>query len=127
MLLTLPNSNIMQSHIQKCADAAAQHIDSLLEDENEPFTMNVHYYAEYRSKFFVDYKKTRLKAKSNFVQNLENSNDTGMMAAVSESISALAKLGLHSVDAPSLAALLPLDPMEPAIGIMADVRAYFQG
>jgi hypothetical protein len=127
MLLTLPDRNIMQTHIQKCADAAAQHIDSLLEDENEPFTMNVHYYAEYRSKFWGHYKTTRLRAKSNVIQNLENSNDEGMMQAFNETISSLAKLGFHSVEASSLATLLPSDPMEPAIGIMADVRAYFQG
>ena len=117
----------MQTHIQKCADAAAQNIASLLEDETEPFTMNVHYYAEYRSKFLGHYKKARSGAKSNVIQNLENGEDTGMMNAFNEAISSLAKLGLHSVDASSLATLLPPDPMEPAIGIMADVRAYFQG
>jgi hypothetical protein len=127
MLLTLPNRNIMQAHIQKCADAAAQHIDSLLEDETEPFTMNNHYYAEYRSKFLNHYKGDRLRSKSSFIRNLEDDNSSGMMDAVNQTISSLAKLGLHSVDAPSLAALLPPDPMEPAIEIMADVRAYFQG
>jgi hypothetical protein len=126
MLLTLPNRNIMQAHIQKCADAAAQHIDSLLEDETEPFTMNNHYYAEYRSKFLNHYKGDRLRSKSSFIRNLEDDNSSGMMDAVNQTISSLAKLGLHSVDAPSLAALLPPDPMEPAIEIMADVRAYFQ-
>ena len=117
----------MQIHIQKCADAGAQHIDCLLEEENEPFTMNVHYYEEYRSKFLVHYKKGRLRDKSNVIQNLENNTDTSIMNAVNESISSLAKLGLHSVDASSLAALLPPDLMESGIEIMADVRAYFQG
>jgi hypothetical protein len=126
MLLTLLNRNIMQTHVQKCADAAAQHIDSLLEDENEPFTMNYHYYAEYRSKFLNHYKSDRLRSKSSFIRNLEDGNG-GMMDAINDTISSLAKLGLHSVDASSLASLLPPDPMEPAIEIMADVRAYFQG
>ena len=117
----------MQTHIQKCAEAAAQHIDSLLEDENEPFTMNFHYYAEYRSKFLNHYKSDRLRSKSSFIRNLEDGNNSSMMNAVNETISSLAKLGLHSVDASSLASLLPPDPMEPAIEIMADVRAYFQG
>ncbi len=117
----------MQTHIQKRADAATRHIDSLLEEESEPFTMNVHYYAEYRSKFFGHYKGARLRAKSSFIDNLGNSDDPGMVIAFQEAISSLARLGLHSVDASSLATLLPPDPMEPAIGIMADVRAYFQG
>jgi hypothetical protein len=124
MLLTLPNRNIMQTHIQKCADAAAQHISSLLEDENEPFTMNTHYYAEYRSKFLNHYKSERLRSKSSFIRNLEDNN---MTDAINETIASLARLGLHSVDASSLATLLPPDPMEPAIEIMANVRAYFQG
>ena len=127
MLLTLPNRNIMQTHIQRCADAAARHIDSLLEDENEPFTMNNHYYAEYRSNFLNHYKSDRLRTKSSFIRNLEDGNSSGMMDAVNETMSSLAKLGLHSANASSLASLLPPDPMEPAIEIMADVRAYFQG
>jgi hypothetical protein len=36
-------------------------------------------------------------------------------------------MGLEAVDASLLANLLPLDPMEPAIGIMADIWAYYQG
>jgi hypothetical protein len=117
----------MQSHIQRCAEAATQHIDCLLKDENEPFTLNDRYYAEYRSKFLSHYKTDRLRAKSSVIQNLEENNSPNMKMAVSEAISSLAKLGFRSIDAPSLVALLPPDPMEPAIGIMADVRAYFQG
>jgi hypothetical protein len=118
--------HIMQSHLQRCADASVQHIDSLLKDEIEPFTLNARYYAEYRSKFLGHYKRDRLRSKSSVIRNLEDSNSPGMKTALNEAISALAKLGLRSVEASSLAALLPPDPMEPAIGIMADVRAYFQ-
>ena len=127
MLLTLTNRSITQTHVQKCADAAAHHIDLLLEDENEPFTMNTHYYAEYRSKFLNHYKSDRSRSKSSFIRNLEDNNNSGITDAINETISSLARLGLHSVDASSLATLLPPDPMEPAIEIMANVRAYFQG
>jgi len=118
----------MQSHIQRCADAATQHIDSLLEDENEPFTMNARYYAEYRSKFFRHYKRDRSSSKNSVVRNLDDGNIPNSLTkvALNEAMSALAKLGFRSVEPSSLAALLPPDPMEPAIGIMADVRAYFQ-
>jgi hypothetical protein len=118
--------SIMQYHIQRCAEAATQHIDCLLKDENEPFTMNDRYYAEYRSKFLSHYKRDRLRSKSLVIQNLEDNNGPNMKMAVSEAMSSLAKLGFRSIDASSLVALLPPDPMEPAIGIMADVRAYFQ-
>jgi hypothetical protein len=116
----------MESHIQKCADTAAQHIGFLLTDEHEPFTLNVHYYTDYRAKFLGHYKRNRLWSTSKVMRNLDGSN-LNMQFALDEAIASLAKLGLRSVEASSLAALLPPDLMEPAIGIMADVRAYFQG
>ena len=116
----------MQGHIQKCADAAEQHINSLLEEEQEPFTMNEHYYLEYRANFFAYYKGARMRAKSNFIRNLEDHRDLDMVTALNEAMSSLTRMGLHGVNASSLASLLPPDPVEPAVGIMADVRAYFQ-
>lgn len=119
--------NIMQSHIQKCADTAAQQIGFLLADEHEPFTLNVHYYTEYRSKFLGHYERDRLMSTSRVMRNLDpDCCSPGMKIILDEAISSLAKLGLHWVDASSLVALLPPDPMGTAIGIMADVRAYFQ-
>ena len=117
----------MHDHLDKCADAASQYIDSLIEQEQEPFTMNTHYYMEYRSKFLAHYKGARQRAKSDFMRNLENSHNHDIRQALNDTISSLARMGLEAVDASLLANLLPPDPMEPAIGIMADVRAYFQG
>ncbi|KAH9032594.1 P-loop containing nucleoside triphosphate hydrolase protein [Lactarius pseudohatsudake] len=118
--------SIMQSHIQKCADTAAQQIGFLLADEHEPFALNTHYYTEYRSKFLVHYKRHRLisTTDSRVIRNLDpDTCSPSMKATLDEAISSLTRLGLQSA---SLAALLPPDSMEPAIGIMADVRAYFQ-
>ena len=89
--------------------------------------MNEHYFMEYRSKFLAHYKGARLKSKSQFIQNLENRDDGDMMQAMNDAISSLTRMGLEAANASLLANLLPPDPMEPAIGIMADVRAYFQG
>jgi hypothetical protein len=116
----------MKDHIEKCAKAGAQHIDSLLEEEKEPFTMNDHYFRDYRSKFLAYYKNARLRAKSQFIRNLENRDDGDMVEAASETLCSLTRMGLQA-NASSLANLLPADPMDPAIEIMADVRAYFQG
>ena len=88
--------------------------------------MNEHYFMEYRSKFLAYYKEARLRAKSQFVRNLENSDDGDVMEAVHDTVSSLTRLGLEA-NASLLANLLPSDPMDPAIGIMAEVRAYFQG
>jgi len=117
--------SIMLSHIQKCADTAEQQIGFLLVDEHEPFTTNVHYYTEYRKKFLDHYKRDRLMITSPVMRNL-NPETSKMRNVLNEALSSLATLGLRSVDASSLAALLPPDPMETGIGIMADVRAYFQ-
>jgi hypothetical protein len=118
----------VQDQIQKCADATEQHIDFLLEEEQEPFTTNEYYFQEYRGKFFTYYRGARQKDKSNFIKNLENRHaDKGTMETLSEALAALTKMGLEHAHASSLANLLPPDPQEPAIGIMADVRAYFQG
>jgi hypothetical protein len=115
----------MKGHIEKCADAATCHIDSLLEEEKEPFTMNGHHFMDYRSKFLKYYKDARREAKSQFIRNLE-SRDGDMMETISETLCSLTRIGLEA-NASSLANLLPPDPMDPAIEIMADVRAYFQG
>ncbi len=48
------------------------------------------------------------------------------MAATTETLCSLARMGLEA-NALLLAKLLSSDPMDPAIEIMADVRAYFQG
>lgn len=88
--------------------------------------MNEHLYMEYRSNFFAHYKGARLREKSNFIKNLE-SGDRGMKEALKETLTGLTKLELETVNLSSFAKLLPPDPMEPAIDIMADVRAYFQG
>jgi hypothetical protein len=114
----------LKDHIEKCADAAAQRIDSLLKEEQEPFTMNEHYFLEYRSKFLAHYKEARLSAKSQFKRNLD---DTNLMGAINQTVSSLTRLGLESANVSSLQKLLPSDAMDPAIEIMADVRAYFQG
>jgi hypothetical protein len=117
----------MKVHIEECADAAARHIDSLLEEEKEPFTMNGHYFMDYRSKFLDHYKDARLNAKSQFIRNLENRDDGDIMAAASDAVLSLTRIGLEGANASLFSNLLPADPKYPAIEIMADVRAYFQG
>src|SRR6266576_6288121 len=114
----------MKVHIEKCADAATWHIDSLIEEEKEPFTITDQYFMDYRSKFLAYYKDARREARSQFIRNLD---DGDMMETITETLCSLTRMGLEQANASSLANLLPPDPMDPAIEIMADVRAYFQG
>ena len=48
-------------------------------------------------------------------------------SATAKVLSGLAELGISGVTEEDLPKLLPPDRMEPALVIMADVRAYFQG
>jgi hypothetical protein len=57
-------------------------------------------------------------------QSMESLMRDEMVNAV---MAGLADLGFHGLTAADLAKLLPPDEMEPAINIMAEVRAYFQG
>jgi len=86
---------------------------------------------EYRSKFFAQYRDARLREKSDFIRNMLNIDDEDMMQTMSDAMTSLAKMGLGlggcRIDTSLLSNLSPPDPMEPALGIMADVRAYFQG
>jgi hypothetical protein len=116
----------MHGHIQRCADATEQRIDFLLEEEQEPFTMNNHNFMDYRSKFLGYYKGTRQRSQSTLMDKLE-SNHHDARIAVSRVLTSIAELGIQNITAPSLLRLLPLDSMESAIEIMAEVRAYFQG
>jgi hypothetical protein len=114
----------MHGHIQRCADVAEQRITFLLEEEQEPFTMNEHYLMDYRSKFLGHYKGIRQQAESSFMENLESKQNKELVRSVTSN---LAALGLPNFDPSTLPRLLPPDPMESAIEIMAEVRAYFQG
>jgi hypothetical protein len=87
----------LKEHIEKCADAATQHISSLLEEEQEPFTMSQHYFMEYRSKFLAYYKEVRLIEKSQLKRNSDNRGDRSMMGATNDTISPKARLSLFLI------------------------------
>jgi hypothetical protein len=49
------------------------------------------------------------------------------LKGIAQVLSGLAAIGLNGIIADDLVKLLPPDRMDPALSIMADVRAYFQG
>jgi hypothetical protein len=118
--------HIVQDHIQKRASATEEHINFLLDEEQEPFTMNEHHLMVYRSQFLGYYKGIQQKPRGKFIDNI-HSEDPNCKVAVNRVISGLANLDLRPIDVSLLPRLLPTDAMEPAIEIMAEVRAYFQG
>lgn len=52
---------------------------------------------------------------------------TAFQNAMVQVMAGLPQIGITGTQPVDLAKLAPLDPMEPALNIMAGVRAYFQG
>ncbi|TCD65552.1 hypothetical protein EIP91_002516 [Steccherinum ochraceum] len=106
----------------------------LLELEKNPRTLNGHYYSDYRDKFLGHYRALRHSDTHGvFLDNLKAyisrspwAPKTDFGNYTSEALAGLVAMGLDGLRASDLARLLPSDPYEPALNIMASVRAYFQ-
>lgn len=126
----------MNEHLDNATKQAKEKINWLLELEKSPTTLNVHYYSNYKTKFLGYYKGCRdqgeltIKLQNYRAPTTVHSNPVHGQAfqqAVHKAISGLTEAGLSGVQASDISKLLPVDPMEPALLIMAGVRAYFQG
>jgi hypothetical protein len=126
---------IVNEHLDNAAKQAKEKIDWLLELEKAPTTLNVHYYSDYKAKFLGYYKGCRdqgelttklqnYRAPTNIHTNPAHGQT--FQQAIHKAIAGLSEAGL-SVQPSDISKLLPVDPMEPALLIMAGVRAYFQG
>ncbi|KAF9222329.1 hypothetical protein BS17DRAFT_881158 [Gyrodon lividus] len=122
---------IVYDHLDEAAIRTKQKIEWLLELEKAPTTLNTHYYSDYKDKFLAYYKGCR--EDSDLVSKLK-SYPMGTRApgfkvdahnSISKVLSGLSEIGMtaKAIDLPKL---LPPDPMEAALNIMAGVRAYFQ-
>ncbi|KIL62473.1 hypothetical protein M378DRAFT_179683 [Amanita muscaria Koide BX008] len=143
---------MMQDHVKRCWERTEERIEWLLEIEERPATLNTHYLADYRDKFLAFYKGARARDLNPHLHNSINSHlqhtshapsifsfdssakggsspkvqvpqDVGGVAKV---LQGLLELGITNVKPEDISKLLPSDPMEPALEIMAEVRAYFQ-
>lgn len=125
----------MNEHLDKVAKQAREKINWLLELEKAPTTLNVHYYSDYKIKFLGYYKGCR--DREELTTKLQNyrapttihanpHNGQAFHQGIQKALTGLTEIGL-SVQVGDLPKLLPVDPMEPALLIMAGVRAYFQG
>lgn len=131
---------IIQKHVNECLQRAEERIEWLLKLEDRPFSLNTHYLADYKDKFYSYYKGARERdEKSDLVKLINNycsSSNTvesapsfGKQAptGLAKVLTGLAEMGLAGIKPEDIPKLLPPDRMEPAIHIMSDVRAYFQG
>ena len=131
---------IIQTHINQCVYRAEDKVSWLLAVEDRPFSLNTHYLSDYKSKFLAHYKGSREKYEDSDLSNLiseyvpnvplrgKNQQQMQLPATgIAKIMAGFAEIGMHGIKPQDLPKLLPPDRMEPALTIMADVRAYFQG
>ncbi|KAG8705909.1 hypothetical protein FRC09_002697 [Ceratobasidium sp. 395] len=138
---------IVVEKLEELKEATNQELKFLLKMESLPYTLNSHYYLDYRDKFLAHYKfyqgeqneqirKLRNPPSyiSNFSQQGQNNGPFGFTAQreqpvdhVEEALKNLRLAGLHGLKREDMVKLLPADfSQEAALEIMASVRAYYQ-
>jgi hypothetical protein len=120
--------------MKNCGDRTKEQINWLMDIEKRPFTLNTHYYSDYKDKFSSFYRGCRQQGDVNpLMKNLQgykpnvHSSQSAFQSGMLQVLASLPHVGITGTQAVDLAKLLPPDPMEPALNIMAGVRAYFQG
>ena len=123
------SSALVGNYLKQCNDETRRRIGWLLDLERRPRTLNDHYFSDYRDKFLAHYKGARQAGEhGDFIDRIRQYVPAGEGEdAISKILSGLVELGVAGVKPEDIPKLLPPDEMEPAIEIMADVRAYFQG
>lgn len=96
-------------------------------EQEEPMTANEHYFEDYKAKYMTRYKKIRRKHTQHNGQ-LQTFMQGGFQGSeiMRGAISNLRAMGLPGSE-DALLQLLPPDPIDNAIQIMAECRAYYQG
>ncbi|KAJ8697219.1 hypothetical protein PTI98_007017 [Pleurotus ostreatus] len=128
---------ILQNHVQAACQRTEARIKWLISLEAHPFTLNEHYLADYKDKFLSFYKAVRQSQRSptllahiNRYAIAPPQNDsfdrTLQPTGIPKILSGLSEVGITGVKPEDIPKLLPPDTMEPALTIMAEVRAYFQ-
>jgi len=130
-------STVVQQQISQCATSTKQRINELCSMDLQPYTQNQEYYDTCRRKIYLQYKTLYEKSQPSgtargFIDLLQSNTtargliDNMLGPELIAVLEGLARLGLPSPQPMHLAALLPTDEFDPALVVMADVRAYFQ-
>lgn len=117
------------------ADQTLARIRWFIALEARPRTLNEAYYSDYHAKFLSHYKGWRpIEAeadddnpRASLTSRLRDHTLESFQNSVNGVLAGLTEMGIIGTQPGDLAKLLPPDPYDPAIEIMASVRAYFQG
>ncbi|KIO31592.1 hypothetical protein M407DRAFT_19341 [Tulasnella calospora MUT 4182] len=129
-------SKLTSEQIIKCAQATTKKIEGLFQSECSPYTQNDEFFIAYKTKMLTRYKiiHQELEGKSTLVTGLKGydpnnsysvNNNHSQWTYLNQAIAYLQNFGM-TVKAEDFIALLPQHDMNPALDIMAEVRAYFQ-
>ncbi|OCH91056.1 hypothetical protein OBBRIDRAFT_812350 [Obba rivulosa] len=121
---------VVTEYISKRSEETLARIDWHLKAEKHPLTLNDHYYMDYRAKYLAHYKAQRPQhsntSLNSALRSYSQSSYSTEHQAIGRIISGFGELNIYGIDPVDLAKVLPSDPYEAAIEIMASVRAYFQ-
>lgn len=125
------HSGIIAERVIGCREYAEAQTRFLLSIENnQTFTTNTHYLADYKEKFTAYYKSVRKthESENTFVEGLMKglAVKDDFAQSLGEVIAHLTKMGLL-VQPHELAKLIESGAEEDVVDIMAEVRAYYQG
>ncbi|KAH9924573.1 P-loop containing nucleoside triphosphate hydrolase protein [Fomitopsis serialis] len=124
-------SIVIADYIADRARATRECLQWLVALEGRPRTLNDHYFRDYRDKFLAWYRGHRSQYNNvPLLHKLKKHNTSNGSSEFDENVRAImaafSALDIHDIEPTDLAKVLPTDPYEAAIGIMASVRAYFQ-
>ncbi|KAG8755211.1 hypothetical protein FRC14_004253 [Serendipita sp. 396] len=120
--------NIVMSQLEACSTRAKERIRACIAlEQEEPFTINEHYLQDYKTKYTHRYKAARRHhvTREGVLQQIM-SGQVDNTESLRNALFHLGELGFDGLDVEKLLRLLPPDPADAMIEIMAEVRAYYQ-
>ncbi|KAG8898578.1 hypothetical protein FRB99_007344 [Tulasnella sp. 403] len=128
-------SRVAREQIRESARGTLDKIEGLCRTEDEPYTQNEHYFFYFQSKLLQRYRliHRRSLGQGDLFTALKTYDPAASLYGIDDRwdcinnvITNLSRLGIHNVVAEDLAKMFRKEDMEPALEIMAEVRAYFQ-
>jgi hypothetical protein len=125
---------VVNEVVSKCYERTLRYIKWNLRCEVGVFTLNQYYFQDYKTKFLTHYRGSRQRGlQKSLIETLEDHCNSAAQLVegidqrpVTKVLTGLSELGVQAgvMDIPKM---METDPYEPALEIMASVRAYFQG
>lgn len=124
----------MHEHLSQRLSGAKQIVELLTKIQRKPSPLNNPYYSDYKDKFLTYYRRV-LKDSESYEMGLGAESEIfgaqqislGPKEPATAALNTPEKIEYHGSKAEDLAKLHGQDKMEPAMEVMATVRAYFQG